>query len=100
MAEAFAIGISPAAFWLLTPRELFAAFNGAKLKRIRENQLHLWTAWQTANLTNAKRLPDLLSLLRKLEPARPMTNREMRASIIGIAAAMGAKIVRKKKGEP
>ncbi len=80
-------------------RELYAAFAGAQKQRIRERQLTLWQAWQTANFTNAKRLPALEPLLRKLEPGRAMSNREVRATLLGMAQAMGALVVRRKKGE-
>lgn len=80
-------------------RELYAAFAGEQKRRVRQRQIVLWQAWQTANFTNAKRLPALEPLLRKLEPHRAMSNREVRGTILGMAQSMGAMIVRRKKGE-
>ena len=91
----------PEVFWRLTMRELFAVFAGANKKRIRERQLYLSQAWQTANFTNARRLPPLEPLLRKLDPTsrRVMSPRAIRGTILGMAEAMGAEIIIRKKGE-
>lgn len=99
MAEAFSVGIQPDQFWRMNMRELYACFAGEAKTRVRQRQLHLWQAWMTANFTNAKRLPALEPLLRKLEPRRAMSNRAVRSTLVGMAQAMGARIVRRKKGE-
>lgn len=85
----------------MTLREIYRAFEGAATARRRDQQAALWTAWHTANLMNAKKLPDLGQLLRKLEPieSRVMSPKAQRGAILGMAAAFGATIVRRKKGE-
>ncbi len=82
-------------------RELYRCFEGAGVARRRARQQDLWTAWHIANLTNAKKLPDLAQLLNKLEPAesRVMSPKMQRATILGIASAFGAKVIYRKKGE-
>lgn len=88
-------------FWGLTMRELYAAFMGAQKTRLAARQLALSQAWQTANYTRADKLPDLAAQLRKLDPggSRVMSPKAQRATILGMAQAMGAKVVRRKKGE-
>lgn len=83
-------------------KQLFRCFEGAAIARRRVRQNDLWHAWHVANFTNAKKLPDLTQLMRKLEPAesRVMSPRQQRQSILGIAQAFGAKITYRKKGEP
>lgn len=100
MAEASAVGILPHVFWRYTPRDLYAAFTGARTARIRQRQGELWAAWQTANFTRAKKLPALQPLLRKLEAPRVMSKREIRVSILTMAQAFGAKVIHKKRGDP
>lgn len=82
-------------------RELFRCFEGAALRRRRDRQLALWHAWHAANYVNAKKLPDLAQALRKLEPAenRVMSPKAVRSTILGMAQAMGAAVVYRKKGE-
>jgi hypothetical protein len=100
LAEAAAIGISPAQFWRCTPRELFATFTGYGTRMIRERQRLLWAAWSTANFSRAKKLPALEPLLRKLENSQvTMSDKQLRETIIGVAMAMGAKVTHKKKGD-
>lgn len=83
-------------------RELFRCFEGAATRRRRGRQDDLWLAWHVANLTNAKKLPDLGQLMRKLDPieSRVMSPKQQHATILGLAAAFGAKITYRKKGEP
>lgn len=83
-------------------KELFRCFEGAGIARRRQRQQDLWTAWHIANLTNAKKLPDLGQMLRKLEPveSRVMSPRQQRNSILALAQAFGAKVIYRKKGEP
>jgi 5-formyltetrahydrofolate cyclo-ligase len=82
-------------------RQLFRCLEGAAIARRRDRQLTVWAAWHTANFTNAKKLPDLQQVLRKLEPAesRVMSPKAQRSTILGLAAAFGAEIVYRKKGE-
>ena len=93
MAECSAAGVHPQDFWHLTPREVYAVLAGSGLRARRDHKLTLWGAWQTANLSKAKRLPDLKSLLRKLDPVRVMSSASIRAEVMNIAKAMGAAVV-------
>lgn len=97
MAEASAAGVHPHLFWDYTYRELHAVITGAGLAARRHHKLMLFGAWWAINLKNAKRLPDLKALLRKLDPARVMSASAIRGTILGIAAAMGAVVVRRPK---
>lgn len=72
---------------------------GASLARKRGRQLTLWGAWWNANLANAKKLPPLDKVMRWLEPAKTMSPRVQRNQILGMAQAMGALVIRRKKGE-
>lgn len=99
MEEAAAIGVPPHQFWLTTPRELYALFAGYRRSQVRERQRCLWQAWQTANFSRAKRLPELTPLLRNLEPPRVQSAGDLRKTIIGIATAMGAEVIHVKRGE-
>lgn len=99
MAEAAAVGVPPHRFWLTTPRELYAIFAGNRLAQSRIRQRCLWQAWQTANFSRARKMPDLIPLLRNLEPPRVQSPTDLRKSILSIATAMGAEVVYKKRGE-
>jgi hypothetical protein len=100
-AEAFAIGLHPSEFENLSLKEIFRCFEGAAIARRRDRQMGAWHAWHVANFTNAKKLPDLEAVLRKLEPAenRVMSPKAQRNTILGLAAAFGAEVVYRKKGE-
>lgn len=98
MAEASAAGLHPHVFFDYTHRMLYAVLKGAILSEARERKASLWGAWMTANFQRAKKLPDLAPLLRKLDPVPvSMTAREIRAAVVGMAKAMGAKITQKKR---
>lgn len=98
MSEAAAAGVLPHVLLDYTHREIYAALKGAVLRTVRERKGSLWAAWQTANFTRAKKLPDLTPLLRKLDPIPVrMTSKEIRGVIFGMARAMNAKITRKPK---
>lgn len=97
MAEAHAAGIVPFQFWHSTYREIYAAISGDTIRRRRERQTAMWAAWHGAAFERSKRMPNLTTLLAKMEPKREMSNREMRASILGIAKAMNAEVVYRKR---
>lgn len=99
MAEMSAAGVHPHLFWDYTYREVHAVLAGAALRARREHKLNLWGHWQGANLSKARRLPDLKQLLRKLDPRRVMSAANIRAEIMSIAAAMGAKVVHRTRRE-
>jgi len=54
--------------------------------------MSLWTAWHMVALDRSKKLPKLEDLIRKLEPARVMSPRDLRAAIIAAATAMGSSV--------
>lgn len=99
MAECSAAGVHPHVFWDYTYREIYAVLAGAGIRARRDHKLTLWGAWQSANLHKAKRLPDLKQLLRKLDPRRVMSVANIRAEVMSIAAAMGAKVIHRKRRE-
>lgn len=76
----------------MTYREIAAVQKGY-IERIRDgHKLALFQAWQTANLTRAKRMPNLATMLRKLDPRKLMQAGQLRSAILGAARAMGAKV--------
>ena len=97
MVEAAAAGLLPHLFWDYTFRELHALLGGAALRARRDHKLTLWGHWQGQNMRRAKRLPDLMRMLRRLDPARVMSAQAIRDTILGLAQQMGAKVVRKTK---
>lgn len=98
MAEAAAAGILPHVLLDYTYRMLYAALRGAVLRETRNRKSALFMAWQTANFTRAKRLPPLGPLLQKLD-SKPafMSAKGIRATIFGMAHAMGVKVTYKKR---
>jgi hypothetical protein len=99
MAEAHAAGIPTPEFWNSTYREIFNAISGDAVRRRRDRQAIMWGAWHGAAFERSKRMPNLGTLLAKMEPKREMSSRELRASILGIAKAMNAETVYRKRGE-
>lgn len=99
MSACFAAGIPISEFWDLTRRETYAALAGDAIRRRRDRQTAMWAAWHGAAFERSKRLPNIAALLAKMEPKREMSHRELRASILGIANAMGAKVIYRKRGE-
>ena len=100
MTEAAAAGIPPDRFRHLTYRELFNALQGEAIRRRRDRQSSLWAVWHGAAWTRSKTFTNaekLNSMLRKMDPPRVMTPREQRSAILGIANAMGAEVVYRKK---
>ena len=97
MTEAAAAGILPLEFWDCTYRELYNAIAGEHVRRRRDRQAIMWGAWHGAAFERAKRMPNLGTLLRKMEPVREMSNRELRASILGIAHVLNAEVVHRKR---
>jgi hypothetical protein len=81
----------------MTYREVFALLKGEATRRRRNRQADLWAHWHGAAFERQKRLPDLAAMLRQLEPRRVMSNREMRAQVMAMADALGAKVIRRKK---
>jgi hypothetical protein len=83
----------------MTYRELFAVFEGRNIKARRDYKLALFAAWHAGNFSRAKKLPPLKEILDKLDPPKKMSTKELRSQIMGIAAAMGAKVTKVPKGE-
>jgi len=98
MTEAAAAGIPPLHFWDCTYRELYNALAGEHVRRRRNRQEIMFGAWHGAAFERAKRIPDLNTLLRKMEPVREMSNQQMRAFVLGMAKAMDAKVTHVKRG--
>lgn len=92
MIACSAAGVHPTEFWALTFREVFNVLDAAARRRREERMLAVFTSWHAAAFSRQKRLPDLAAILRKMEPPRVMSAREQRASIMGIAKAMGARV--------
>lgn len=94
MEEAFAVGIEPAAFWRLTPREFWAAVRGSALRERRELQQQVTAAYFNAAWARAKKLPRLRTVLKSLESkdrsAKPLTPAEMRQKLTAFGAMFGA----------
>lgn len=83
----------------MTPRETFAIFTGDAIRRRRDRQHGLWTAWHVAAFERQKRLPPLAPMLRKLEPVRVMSPKQLRNAVLSMAHALGATVTIRKKGE-
>jgi hypothetical protein len=94
-----AAGIPPHIALDYTPRELYAVFVGRNLIQTRMHSLAIYQAWHGEAFARQKRLENLADLLRKLNQPRVMSTRQVRATIIGAARAMGAKVRFVKKGE-
>lgn len=58
-----ALGLDPALFWGLTPRELSVHLAGAQLRQEREHNTAAWAAWHVAALQRTKKLPKLKTML-------------------------------------
>lgn len=97
MAECAAAGISPLQFWSMTQREIYAVFVGGNIKARRDHKLQIFGAWHGQNMARGKRSPDLKQLLRQIDPPRVMSPKAIRAAVIGMAKAMGAIVVHKKR---
>lgn len=97
MAEAAAAGVAPHLFWDYTYRELHALMRGSAIRARRQHQLAIFGAYQGERFARTKRLPDLKALLRKFEPVRVMSREALKATVLGIAQAMGAVVVRRPK---
>lgn len=90
MAECAAAGVPPHLFWDYTWREIHAVLEGASIRARRDHKLSLLNAFQTANWTKAKRLPDIKQMLRRLDPVRAMNPDAIRRSVLNMAKALGA----------
>lgn len=97
--ELAADGIPPHVAVDYTLRWIHVFLEGRALARTRDMQLAIFHAWQNQNLSRHKKLPNLPSLLRKLEPAREMSPKAIRSAIKNMAKAMGAEIRVVKKGQ-
>lgn len=76
MTAAVRCGITPAAFWGMTPAELMICIDVQREQDEAENERLVLAAWLTASYTRAKRLPDIREILRKQEH-REMADDEM-----------------------
>lgn len=93
-----AAGVPPHRFWDYTYRELYAVFAAIGVRERRERKVLIWAAHANAIWGRTKKVPSLSSIIRRLDPPRPMSPKAIRASIMAIAKAMGAAVVYRKKG--
>lgn len=75
---AIRLGLSPTAFWDLTPAETIAFISGRiEAESMRQRSL-VQAAWLVAKLSRVKRIPSLTALLSH-KPARKLTGGELQA---------------------
>ena len=99
MIECAAAGVPPHLYYDLTWREIHVLFAAQALRARREHKLTIWGHWQGQSMRRSKRLPELKALMRRFEPQRDMTPKAIRSAIMAMADALGAVVVRKKRGE-
>lgn len=92
MSECCAAGMTVEDFWKATFREIFNFLKGAGIRRRRDRQLAIYTAWHVEAFQRSKTLKPLANILRQMEPARVMSPQEVRAAIISAAEAMGSTV--------
>ena len=80
--------------WSLTWRELFREIALWVETRREQHNRDMTLAWQTANLTNAKKLPGLERLLVKPPEAKTQSPSEMRAMLQTLSERYGGKVRR------
>ena len=71
LSDYVAVGLSPEVFWGLTIGEFALHMKGAFARLERDNRIHKETAWLTATLTRADKIPPLHDLLAFDEPRDP-----------------------------
>jgi len=70
MAQAATSGLTPAQFWVLTPRELVNYWEGqTEAERIQWKRA-LWHAWHTEAFQRTKHLPSLARLMGRIDGGR------------------------------
>jgi hypothetical protein len=78
--------------WGLSHRELYReVVIWAEQQRASHNR-DMTLAWQTANLTNAKKLPSLERLLVKSPEERVQTTGDMKAMLFELSKRYGGKV--------
>lgn len=71
---------------------------GEETRRRRDTQQNVYTAWHIAAFERQKNLPALEPILRKMgPPMRDMSPGQLRAAVMGIAKAMNAKVIYRKR---
>lgn len=89
------IGVRPAEFWHMTPRELQAVMVGFQKRLRRDLQVAMFTAWHSGAFSRyppKKRLPNLQQLINRLSEPREMSNTELRSALLGWHKAMGGSV--------
>lgn len=102
MAEGFAIGLLPDQLLYMTPREMYACFEGYGIVLRRTRRFRIEAAWLTAMWGRAKRLPKVKQVLDRVDPPkrkRALSPAEMRAALIGAFTQLDAPVIRRKKGD-
>lgn len=102
MAEAFRIGLKPHEFMEMTWRELHACFLGFKKRQQYDEQVGFTQAYYGALWQRVKKIPKLKDFLRRLHPehGKPQSPADMRKALIAAFEGLGAKVIRRTKGEP
>ncbi len=93
MAECASAGLMPHRFWDYSPRETFAVLKGAGIRAKFEQGHRESAAWKTAYYGRVKKMPSWREIMRPFLPKRRMSRKAIRASILGMAKAMGANVV-------
>lgn len=73
-------------------------FAANDIRARRERKMLAWAHHAGAAWQRAKRIPPLSPILRRLDPPKPMSHKAIRDTVLTAFKAMGAEIVRRKKG--
>jgi hypothetical protein len=92
MSIAFQIGIHPAEFWMLTPREMNILVNAFAEKQKRESEQQVVIAYLTAYWHRFKRMPNLKEILGQKPTKKPKTAEQMLEDIKRLNASMGGTV--------
>ena len=93
-AEYIGAGLPPERFWDITPRLYITEMQGARKLLERQQSERIETAWITAALTRAKKMPPLDRMLRRKAKAKPQSPEQQQVMCEVLAAAWGAKPAR------
>jgi hypothetical protein len=83
------LGLNPDGFWRITPRELVARLEGARLRLSTEQDGRAWHAWTVAALMRADKLPDLASMFSDQKPKGPQTHDDQEIALDRLFLSMG-----------
>jgi hypothetical protein len=86
------LGLDPALYWDLTPKEALVVADGALDRIDAEHNGRAWLAWNGAALARSRRLPRLDTLFARSRRRRRQTWREQMALCEAIARAHGGTV--------